>query len=131
MYQYCLLNVGIGFESQQSALPVASRAYTERILHNYMSYDCYSWPYKLYKLPKVDSPCTQFSAHGYYEMTGFWPGQVAEIRRELILLPPVIRCRYTGCVASKYLAIFLLLYGWHMTGNWEGVSRQFHFLNCL
>jgi hypothetical protein len=41
----------------------------------------------------------------YYEMTGFWPEQVAEISRELIFLPPVIRCRYTGCVVYKDLLL--------------------------
>jgi hypothetical protein len=78
------------FGTQQSTLPVAARAYISMISDHYMSYDCFSHPYKMYELLQVDSPHTQFSSHGYHEMTGFWPEQLVEINRELILLPDVI-----------------------------------------
>jgi hypothetical protein len=92
----------------------------------YMSYDCFSCPYKFYELPKVDSPHNHFSSHGYYGLTGFWPEKVAEITRECTLIPPVIKCRSTGCIATKDLAIFVLIRRWHIPGNWEGVSRDLH-----
>jgi hypothetical protein len=47
---------------------------------------------------------------------------VSEISRELIFIPPIIRCRSTGCVALKELAIFLLLRRWHIPGKRDGVS---------
>jgi hypothetical protein len=119
-------DAGLCFDTQQSALPMAARAYAQMISCHYMSYDCFSRPYKFYELPKVDSPHNQFSSHGYYELTGFWPEQVAEITRELTLIPPVIKCRSTGCIATKDLAIFVLLRRWHIPGNWEGVSRDLH-----
>jgi hypothetical protein len=109
---------------EQSSLPIAARAYMFMISDHYMSYDRFSRPYKLYELPKVDDPQTQFSSHGYYEMTGFWPEQVDMISAELTLLPDVIKCRSTGCVASRHLAIFVLLRRWHKPGNWESVSRD-------
>jgi hypothetical protein len=55
-----------------------------------MSYDGFSRPYKMYELPQEDSLHTQFSSHGYFEMTRFWPEQLEETNQELILLPDVI-----------------------------------------
>ena len=112
------------FSTQQSMLAVAARAYISMISNHYMSYEKFSRPYKFYELPQVESPHTQFSSHAYYEMTGFWPEQLAEINQELTLIPDVIRCRRTGCFATKDLALFLLLRRWHMPGNWSSVSRD-------
>jgi hypothetical protein len=84
------LKTGLDSITQQSTLHVAARAYTSMLSNHFMSYDCFSWPYKFYELPQVDSPHTQFSSHGYYELTGFWPEQLEEINLELILLPDVI-----------------------------------------
>jgi len=78
----------------------------------------------MYELPQVDGPQTQFSSHGYYELTWFWPEQLEEINRELILLPDVIQCRTTGCSATRDLAIFLVLHRWYIAGNWSAVSRD-------
>ena len=120
----------IGFEAsfdfftQQSTLPIAARSYISMISNHYMSYDRFSRPYKFYELPQVENPHTQFSSHAYYEMTGFWPEQLAVLNQELTLIPDVIRCRRTGCSATKDLALFLLLRRWHMPGNWSSVSRD-------
>jgi hypothetical protein len=91
---------------------------------HYVSYDKFSSPYKLYELPKVVSPHTQFSSHAYYELTRFWPEQVTGIIAELTLLPDVIIFRSTRHRASKDLAIFLLLWRWHKGGSWENVCRD-------
>jgi hypothetical protein len=64
---------------QQSSLHMAVRSYMSMIQDHYMSYDQYSCPYKFYELPRVNFPHVQFSAHGYYEMAGFWPEQVDAI----------------------------------------------------
>lgn len=109
---------------QESSLHMAFRSYMSMIRDHYMSYDQYSRPYKFYELPRVNFPHVQFSAHGYYEMTGFWPEQVDAIVSEFTLIPDSIRCRSTGCVASKHLAIFVMLRRWHKAGNWESVSRD-------
>lgn len=122
-----MLNIGLdvlSFNTQQSSLPISARAYQDMISRHYMSYDSFSRPYKFYDLPKVRNPAEQFSSHGFYELTGFWPEQVSEISRELIFIPPIIRCRSTGCIAPKELAIFLLLRRWHIPGKWDGVSRD-------
>jgi hypothetical protein len=122
-----MLNIGLdvlSFNTQQSSLPISARAYQDMISYHYMSYDSFSRPYKFYDLPKVRNPAEQFSSHGFYELTGFCPEQVSEISRELIFIPPIIRCRSTGCIAPKELAIFLLLRRWHIPGKWDGVSRD-------
>jgi hypothetical protein len=90
-----------------------------------MSYDSFSRPYKFYESPKVDSHHIQFSSYGYYELTGFWLEQVVEITRELTLIPPVIKCRSTGCVAPKDLAIF---WRWHKPGNWKAHLYRTHLM---
>jgi hypothetical protein len=59
------------FFHHQSSLPMADRTYMLMISDHDMSYDQYSRPYKFYEFPKVNSPHTQFSAHGYYETTDF------------------------------------------------------------
>jgi hypothetical protein len=118
------LKTGLDSITQQSMLHVAARAYISMISDHFMSYDHFSRPCKLYELPQVDSPHTQFSSHGYFELTGFWPEQLKEINQELILLPDVIRCRRTGCCARRDMAIFLLLRRWHIVGNWSAVSRD-------
>jgi hypothetical protein len=112
------------FFSHQSMLPIAARAYNSMICDHYMSYDRFSRPYKFYELSQVENPHTQFSSHAYYEMTWFWLEQLVEINQELTLIPDFIRCRRTGCFASKDLAIFLLLRRWHMPGNWSAVRRD-------
>ena len=89
---------------------------------HFMSYNKFSRPYIFYEQPRVDDPINHFSSHIYYQFTGFWPEQLNEICRELTLLPDRIRCRKTGCFASKHLALFLLLRQWHVAGNWEAVS---------
>jgi hypothetical protein len=71
-----------------------------------------------------NSPHVQFSAHGYYEMTGFWPEQVDAIISEFTFIPDCIQCQSIGCVASKHLAIFVVLRRWYKAGNWESVSRD-------
>jgi hypothetical protein len=120
-----MLNIGsVYFNMQQSSLPISARAYQEMISYHHMSYDSFSRPYKFYDLPKVRNPAEQFSSHSFYELTGFWPEQVSEISRELIFIPPIIRCRSTGCIAPKESAIFLLLRRWHIPGKWDGVSRD-------
>jgi hypothetical protein len=73
------------------------------ISDHYMSYGQYSHSYKFYELPQVNSPHMQFSAHGYYEMKGFWPEQVDAIITEFTLIPDSIQCRSSGCVASNHL----------------------------
>jgi hypothetical protein len=89
-----------------------------------MSYDKISRPYVQYQLPKVITPDTQFTKYIYHQMTGFWPEQVQEICQELILIPDVIRCRRSGCSASKELAIFVMLRRWHIAAKWEVVSKD-------
>jgi hypothetical protein len=80
-----MLNIGLDdavyFNTQQSSLPIAARVYQEMISNHYMLYGCFSRPYKFYDLPKVRKPTAQFSSHGFYELTGFWPEQVSEISR--------------------------------------------------
>jgi len=90
-----------------------------------MSYDKFSRPFVQYGLPKVVMPENQFSKYMYYLMTGFWPSeQITEISNELSLIPAVIKCRRTGCYATKDLEIFVMLRRWHIADNWEGVSRD-------
>jgi hypothetical protein len=73
-------DAGVCFDTQQSALPMAARAYAQMISCHYMSYDCFSCPYKFYELPKVDSPHNQFSS------TFFHLRRPVVLRRQLIEL---------------------------------------------
>lgn len=103
----------LGFYTEKENLHVAARSYTDMITKHYMSYDRFSCLYVNYELPKVVSPSEQFTKYMYYQMVGFWSDQVVEISQELTLIPDVIRCRRSGCTATKELAIFLLLRRWH------------------
>jgi hypothetical protein len=114
----------LGFHTEKENLHVAARSYTDMISEHYMSYDRFSRPYVNYELPKVVSPSEQFTKYMYYQMAGFWPEQDVEISWELTLIPDVIRCRRSGCTATKELAIFLPLRRWHIAGKWEAVSKD-------
>lgn len=98
--------------------------FNQMLLDHYMSYDKVSRSFINFELPPVQVPQQQFSKHVHYQLTGFWPEQVEEICDNLILIPDTIRCRRSGCSASKSLAIFLMLRRWHICDTWESVARD-------
>jgi hypothetical protein len=95
-----LMMFGCDVTMQQSTLHVAARSYMEMISNHFMSYNKFSRPYVFFEQPRVDDPTAHFSSHIYYQFTGFWPEQMEEICRELMLLPDIIRCQRTGCFAK-------------------------------
>jgi hypothetical protein len=67
-----------------------------------------------------------FPASEFYELSGFWPGQFTEIVDNLSLIPDRVVCAETRCVATKHVAIFLMLRHWKKGDKWEDVSRVLH-----
>jgi hypothetical protein len=114
----------LGFFIEKGSSHVAARSYHDMISDHYMSYDRFSRPFVNYELPKVVSPSEQFTKYMYYQMTGYWPEQVTDICQELTLIPDVVRCRRTGCAATKEMVIFVMLRRWHIAGTWEAVRKD-------
>jgi hypothetical protein len=98
--------------------------FNKMLLDHYMSYDKVSRPFINFELPPVLVTHQQFSKHVYYQLTRFWPEQVEEICNNLILIPDTIRCRRSGCSASKSLSIFVMLRRLHICDTWESVARD-------
>jgi hypothetical protein len=121
----CFL-IELVFFPQQSTIDIAAHSYNH-LVTEHLSYDKISCPFVQYQLPKVITPDTQFTKYIFHQMTGFWPEQVQEICQELILIPDIIRCRRSGCSASKELAIFVMLRRWHIADKWEVVSKEFRW----
>jgi hypothetical protein len=83
-------------------------------------------PTVLFQEHPVRDPVNDFPASDFYELSGFWPGQFTEIVDNLSLIPDRVVCAETRCVATKHVAIFLMLRRWWKADKWEDVSRVLH-----
>ena len=91
--------------------------------HHCYSYDMRVWPTILFQDAPLEDPVEELPAATFFQLSGFWPGQLTDVSNNLLLIPDTIICPITRCRASKKLAIFLMLRRWNKADTWDVVAR--------
>ena len=103
-----MLRIVVQYNRQRSTSRLLSSLFMS-LFHHYYSYDMYVRPTVLFNVLPLDEPINELPSSEFYELSGFWPGQLKEILENLTLIPERIVCPITRCAASKEVSIFLLL----------------------
>jgi hypothetical protein len=95
---------------------------TSRVLYSLFSslyYHFYSFDMILFNEQPMEDPVNDLTSTEFYELSSFWPAWFREVVDNLHLIP----CSATRCVASKDVAVFLMLRWWKEANKWEDVTH--------
>jgi hypothetical protein len=93
------------------------------LYHHYYLFDMFIRPTILFNEGPMEDPVSELPSKEFYELSGFWPYQFREIVDNLHLIPRRITCSVTHYVASRDVAVFMMLRRWRKADKWEDVSR--------